>query len=139
MIKRHVNENSSDRDVKPDRHGPAPNAAMSIPPALENRNERDDDQRQSDEREQNVRDQNRKINPRDQAMIAGGLFAGMRVIDDVTDKKTARRNQRDDHARHVTLPDIAPDPEPSHRNENCADGIQRGVDGGKIRDGNGHC
>ena len=110
---------------------------MSIPPALKNRNERDDDERQRHEREQNVRDQNRKINPRDQAMIAGGLFAGMRVIDNVTDKKTGRCNQGDDHARHVTLPDVAPDPKPARRNEDGADGVERRIDRWEIR--NCHC
>ena len=106
---------------------------MSNPPALKNRNERDDDQRQSDEREQNVRDQNREVNPRDQAMIAGGLFARVQVINDVTDEKTGRCDQGHDHARDVTLPDIAPDPEPAHRNKNGADRVKRCIDRWKIR------
>ena len=128
MVKHEINEHAGDRNIEPDRHRPTPEPAMSIPAALENRNERHDHQRQGDEGEQNVGDENREINPGDQTGVTGRFFAGMQVIDDVTDQKTARCDQSDDHARHVSLPDIAPDPEPPRRNENGAERVERRID-----------
>src|SRR6184192_410318 len=51
MVEDEINENTGDRDVEPDRHRPTPEAPMSIPAALKNRDKRDDDQRQRHKRE----------------------------------------------------------------------------------------
>ena len=97
---------------------------MSIPPALKNRDERDDHQREGDERKQDVRDQDREINPGDEAGVARGFFAGVKVISDVADEETGGGDERDNHARDVPLPDVAPDPEPARRDKNGADRVQ---------------
>ena len=97
---------------------------MSIPPALKNRDQRDNDQWQRDKGEQDVRDEDRKINPRDQSTVAGRFFADVRMISNVADEKSGRSNERDDHARDVSLPDIAPDPKPAHRDEHGANCVQ---------------
>jgi len=107
MVEDEVNKDTCDRDIEPDRHRPAAKPPMSIPAALKSRDERRDHQRQGHEREQHVRNEKRKINPRDQAGVAGRFFTDVHVIDNVTDQETARCDQSDDHARHVALPDVA--------------------------------
>ena len=97
---------------------------MPIPAALKNRDEGDDHQRQRHEGEQNVGDEDWKINPRDQSGIARGFLPSVQMIDDVADEKPGRSDQGDDHARRMTLPDVATDPKPAHGNENGADGVQ---------------
>ena len=62
FVKHQVNEHAGDRNVKPDRHGPLPDATMFIPAFPERRHERDDDQRQHRKRQQDVRDQDREVN-----------------------------------------------------------------------------
>src|SRR2546421_11723378 len=51
MVEDEINENAGNRDVKPDRHRPTAETSMSIPAALKNWDEGDDDQRQCDKRE----------------------------------------------------------------------------------------
>src|SRR5216684_5546409 len=87
MVEREINEHASDRNIEPDRHRPTAEPAMSIPAALKNGHESYDHQRQGDEREQHMGDEHWKIDPRDQTGVAGGFFAGVHVIDDVTDEK----------------------------------------------------
>ena len=123
MVEDEINENAGNRDVKPDRHRPTAETSMSIPAALKNWDEGDDDQRQCDKRKQHVSDQNWKINPGDQAAITRRFFADVQMINDIADEKAGGCNQGDDHARHVALPDVATDPEPTCRNKNSADRI----------------
>ena len=134
LVKHQINQHTGQRYVKPDWHCPAAEAAMSIPATLENRDERNDYQRQGNERKQHVRNQNRKIDRRDPAGVTGGFFAHVRVINDVSNEKQGRADDGGDHARDMSLPDIAPDPEPAGGNENCAQGIERSIDCGKIGD-----
>src|SRR6266446_1871265 len=133
MVEDEINEHAGDRNIKPDRHCPAPKPAMAIPSAPEHWHQRNDHQRQRDKREQHVGDEKREINPRDQSGIAGRFFAHVHVIDDVTDKKTGGCSEGDDHARHMTPPEVAPNPEPARRNENGADGVERRIDRWEIR------
>jgi len=124
MVEHEINQDPGDRHIKPDRHCPAADSTMAVPAALENRHQSNDHQRQCDQSEKDVGDQKRKVNPCDQAGVARGFFAGLRVINDVADEETGRRHEGCDHARDVTLPDIPPDPKPAHRNENGADRIK---------------
>src|SRR5438445_3213775 len=112
MVEDEISENTGNRDIQPGRHRPAAETSMSIPAALENRDECNDDQRQCDKREQDVSDENWEINPGDQAAITRGFFADVQMINDIADEKAGGRNQGNDHARHVSLPDVATDPEP---------------------------
>ena len=96
---------------------------MSIPAALKNRNEGDDDQGKGDESEQDMGDKNWKIDPRDQTGVPGRFFTGIYVINNVANEKPGRCDQRDDHARDMSLPDVATNPEPACRNENGADRV----------------
>ena len=105
---------------------------MSIPAALEDWNKCEDYERQCDKRQQHVSDENWKINPGEEPSVAGRLFANVHVINDVACQKTGRRDERGNHARDVSLPDVTPDPEPTRGNENRADGIERCVEGREI-------
>ncbi len=51
MIEHEINEHTGHRNIKPDRHRPAAEAAMLVPAALKNRDEGNDYQRQGDESE----------------------------------------------------------------------------------------
>src|SRR5438477_9219971 len=114
MVENQINQDASDGDVEPDWHRPAADASMPIPAALKNRHQRYDHERQGDECEQDVSDEKWEIDPRDPTGVAGGFFASMEVINNVANEKTGRGDERDDHAGHVPLPDVAPDPEPAH-------------------------
>src|SRR5258708_37069075 len=48
VVEDEINEHAGDRNIKPDRHRPAPKPAMSIPPAPEHRHQRHDHTRQGD-------------------------------------------------------------------------------------------
>src|SRR4029077_13792872 len=98
---------------------------MSVPPPSKRRDEGENDERQCHKREQNVRSEHGKVNRSQPAMIAGRFFTDMEVIDDVAGEKEGRRNDRGDHARDMSLPNIAANPEPPRRNENRADKIKR--------------
>src|SRR5690349_9199706 len=56
------------------------------------------------------------------------------MINYVADEKSGRRDEGNDHARDMALPDVAPDPEPTYRNENGADGIEGRIDCGQVLD-----
>ena len=103
---------------------------MPVPTALEYRNEGHDHERQSDEGQKNMRRQKWEINGRDQSGVSGRFFTDVRVINNVADQKTGRRNEGRDHAGNMALPDIAPDPEPAHADEDGADQIEQRVDRG---------
>ncbi len=60
---------------------------MFVPPPLKCRNQGDDHEGQNGKGEQNMRNKQREINPRDQATVAGRLFADVHMINDVTDQK----------------------------------------------------
>ena len=87
MVEKKVNDHTGHGDVKPDRHRPAPEAAMSVPVPLKHRNERHDHERECDESQQNMRSQNRKIDDGHPAGVAGRFFARVNVINNVADKK----------------------------------------------------
>ena len=103
---------------------------MSVPTALEYRNESHDDEWQSNERQKNMRRQKWEINDRDPSGVAGRFFTDLRVIDNVADQKTGRGNEGDDHAGHMALPDVAPDPKPTQADEDGADQIEHCIDRG---------
>ena len=79
-----------------------------------------------------MRGQDRKVNTRDPAGISGRFLANARMISDVADQKTDRREQSRDHAYHVTAPRPAPDEVPTRGNKNGAHEIKRGIEGGQV-------
>ena len=79
-----------------------------------------------------MRGQDRKVNPRDPAGVSGRFLAHARMISDVANQKTDRREESCDHAYHVTAPGAAPDEVPPHRNKNGAHEIKRGIEGGQV-------
>ena len=105
---------------------------MPVPSVTENRNKRQNDQRQRHKRQQNVRGEDRKVNPRDLAGVSGRFLANARMISDVANQKTDRRQKRRDHAHHVTAPGVTPDEVPTGRNENGAHEVKRGVERGQV-------
>ncbi len=138
MVQHEINQDAGDGHIKPDRHRPAADSTMAVPAAPENWYQCHDHQRQCHEGEENVRDQKRKVNPCNQASIAGGFFTDVRVVNDVTDEKRGRRDEGGNHAGDVTLPDIPPDPKPAHRNENGADRVKRSIDRREITNRHRH-
>jgi len=105
---------------------------VPVPSATENRNKRQNDQRQRHKRQQNVRGQDWKVNPRDPAGVSGRFLAHARVISDVANQKTDRREKGCDHAHHMTAPGVTPDEVPTGRNENGAHEVKRGVERGQV-------
>jgi len=101
---------------------------MSIPAALEDRNESENDERERDKGEQNVARQHWKINCCQPAAKAGRFFPDVDVIGDIANEKKGGGNDRRDHASDVALPKIPPDKIPAGRNENRAHKIERGID-----------
>ena len=79
-----------------------------------------------------MRGQDRKVNPREPAGVSGRFLANARMISDVANQKTDRRDEGYDHADHVTAPRAAPDEIPTRRNKNRAHEIKRGVDGRQV-------
>ena len=79
-----------------------------------------------------MRGQNRKVNPRNPASVSGRFLANARMISDVANQKTDRREEGYDHAHHVTAPRPAPDEVPTRGNKNGAHEIKRGIEGGQV-------
>src|SRR5436309_909218 len=77
FIEHQVDDNPRHRDVEPDRHGPASDAAVTVPAAAKDRDQRGHDQRKSDESEQDMADQEGEINQCHRAARAevGRLFS----------------------------------------------------------------
>ena len=79
-----------------------------------------------------MRGKDRKVNPRDPADVSGRFLANARMISDVANQKTDRREKSCDHAYHVTAPGAAPDEIPTRGNKNGAHEIKRGIEGGQV-------
>ena len=79
-----------------------------------------------------MRGQDRKVNPREPAGVSGRFLANARMISDVANQKTDRREEGHNHAHHVTAPRAAPDEAPTHGNKNGAHEIERGIEGGQV-------
>jgi hypothetical protein len=94
--------------------------------------QRQNDQRQRHKCQQNVRGEDRKVEPRDPAGVSGRFLANTRVISDVADQKTNRREQCCDHARHMAAPRAAPNEVPTRGNKNGAYEIERGIERGQV-------
>ena len=90
MIEHQINQNASDRDVKPDRHGPAPDPSMAVPAPSKCRDQGKHNQGQGDEREQDMGGEHGKINGSDPPMVTGGFFANMEMISDITNQEKSR-------------------------------------------------
>jgi hypothetical protein len=101
---------------------------MSVPAALEDRNESENVERERDKSEQNVARQHWKINCCQPAAKAGRFFADVDVIGDISNEKKGGGNDCRDHANDVALPKIPPDKIPAGRNKNRAHKIERGID-----------
>jgi hypothetical protein len=108
---------------------------MFIPATPKNGHQCHDHQRKGDKREQHVRSQEWKINCRQPTGITGRSFANVHVVNDVADEEQCGRNDRRDHARHMSLPDISPDEKPAGGDEDSADEIEGSIQGRKIVDG----
>ena len=108
---------------------------MFIPASLKYRYKGKNDERKGNEGEQNVASQYREVNGRQPPAVAGRFFTNLGMIGEVTSEKQSRGNDRRDHAGDVALPKIPANKVPACGNENRADGIQRGVDGGEIGGG----
>ncbi len=80
-----------------------------------------------------MRGKDRKVNPRNPARISGRFLANARMISDVANQKTDRREEGYDHTRHVTPPRAAPNEVPTRGNKNSAHEIKRRVEGGQVR------
>ena len=105
---------------------------MPVPSATKDRNERQNDQRQSRKRKENVRSEHGKVNRGDPAGVSGRFLANARMISDVANQKTDRREEGYNHAHHVTAPGAAPDEVPTRGNKNGAHEIKRGIEGGQV-------
>ena len=79
-----------------------------------------------------MRGKDGKVNPRDPAGVSRRFFANARMISDVANQKTDRREKGCDHAYHVTAPRAPPDEVPTGGNKNGAHEIKRGVEGGQV-------
>jgi len=132
LVEHQVNEDSGNRHVQPDWDRPTGDSLVPVPSATKNRNKRQNDQRQRRKRQQNVRGEDRKVNRRDPAGVSGRFLANARMISDVADQKTDRREESYDHARHVTAPRAAPDEVPTCGNKNRAHEIKRGIEGWQV-------
>ena len=108
---------------------------MFVPATLKYRDEGKNHERKGNEGEQNVAGQYREINCRQPPAVAGRFFTNLGVVGDVASEKQGRGNDRRDHAGDVALPKIPADEVPARGNENRADSIQRGIDGGKFGGG----
>ena len=108
---------------------------MFVPATLKYRHEGKNDERKGNEGEQNVAGQYREVNRRQPPAVPGRFFTDLDMISDVANEKQGRGNDRRDHAGDVALPKIPADEVPARGNENRADGIQRGIDRGKIGGG----
>jgi len=135
LIKHKVNENAGDRNIQPNRHRPFSDPTMFVPATLKYRHEGKNDEREGNEGEQNVAGQYWEVNGRQPPAVAGRFFTNLGMIGEVTSEKQGRGNDRCDHAGDVALPKIPANKVPAGRNENRADGVQRGVDGGEIGGG----
>ena len=105
---------------------------MPVPSATENRNKRHNDQRQRHKGQQNVGGKDRKVNRRNPPGVSRRFFANPRMISDVANQKTDRREESCDHAHHVTAPGATPDEVPTRGNKNGAHEIKRGIEGGQV-------
>ena len=105
---------------------------MPVPSATKNRNQRQNNQRQRQKGQQNVRGKDRKINRRDPAGVSGRFLANARMIRDVANQKTDRREESCNHAHHVAAPRATPDEVPTRGNKNGAHEIKRGIEGGQV-------
>jgi len=132
FVERQVNENSSNRHVQPDWDRPTRDPLVPVPSATKNRNKRQNDQRQRHKGQQNVRGKDRKVNARDPAGVSRRFLANARMISDVANQKTDRREEGYNHAHHVTAPSAAPDEVPTCGNKNGAHEIKRGIEGGQV-------
>ena len=108
---------------------------MFIPAALKYRDQGKNNERKGNEGEQNMASQHREVNSRQPPVEAGRFFTNLGMIGHVTSEKQGRRDNRRDHAGNVALPKVPPNKVPARGNENRADGIQRGIDGGEIGGG----
>ena len=79
-----------------------------------------------------MRGKDRKVDASDPAGVSGRFLANARMISDVANQKTDRREEGYNHAHHVTAPRAAPDEIPSHGNEAGAHEIKRGIHGRQI-------
>jgi len=70
-----------------------------------------------------VRGQHWEVNRGDPTCVARGFFTDVRVVSDVANQETGRRDDGDDHTRHMTPPCAVPDEIPAHRNEDGANQI----------------
>ena len=68
-----------------------------------------------------------EVNGRDQPSVSGRFFTHLRMIDDIANQEADRRDQGYDHAHHVCPPCAAPDEVPTHRDEDGAHQVKRGV------------
>ena len=79
-----------------------------------------------------MRGQDRKVDSRDPAGVSGRFLANARMISDVANQKTDRRDEGYNHAHHVTAPRTSPDEVPPDGNKNGAHEIKRGIDGRQV-------
>lgn len=108
---------------------------MFVPATLKYRHEGKNDERKGNKSEQNVARQHREVNRRQPAAVTGRFFTDLGMIGKVAYEKQSRGNERRDHASDVALPKIPSDEVPARRDKNRTDGIQRGIDDGKIGGG----
>lgn len=105
---------------------------MPVPPPLECRDEGENYQRQSYEGEKNMGSENWKINRRQPAGITGRFFADVDMVDNVTNQETSGADDCRNHARDVSLPNLPANPKPSGCYEDCAQKIERSVNGREV-------
>ena len=134
LVEHQIDEHPGDRDIEPDRDGPARDPCVPVPSTTKNRNERQNHERQGHKGKENMGSQHREVNRGEPPGVSRRFLADVRMISDVANEKTDRRGQGRDHARHVTAPRAAPDEIPAHGNEDRAHEIERGIQGRQIGD-----
>ena len=99
----HVGDDACNRDVEPERKGPAGDFAVLGNAAGKRKEEGDEHQRQSDDRQNDVARQERQVHGAQRRMERVANVAVQRVMRDVADQKQRGKDEGRDHERAVGL------------------------------------
>lgn len=136
LIEHPVDQDACDGNVEPNGQGPACDLSVPAEIVAESAGQRDDDQRNDQRREHGVRSQQRKIEAPHGADSAKSRHAVVSVVPEIADKEERRARHGRKHACTVSG-DIPPaDADVTGCQQQGAGGIQGGVNGRKIGEGN---
>ena len=130
-IEEQIDQNAGGRDVHPDRKGPAgdPTVALEIPPP--GADQRDRRQKRNRCGEEGVADQNGKIDRPNPSPAREGDRADVVVIDQIGGQEKDGYNKCAEHEPHMDADVFFPDLEVTRDQQNAAQRVQAGVEGGQ--------